>query len=57
MSAMVAHLLGLVYVVEAEALDKLHTAAWIDKEARKEFKNQGVPSDHAPVLATFRDDP
>lgn len=33
------------------------TAAWIDKEARKEFKNQGVPSDHAPVLATFRDDP
>lgn len=33
------------------------TEAWIDKEARKEFKNQGVPSDHAPVLARFKDAP
>ena len=32
------------------------TAASIDKEVRKEFKNQGVPSDHAPVMIELRDE-
>ena len=49
--------LRIDHIYVTKPLADLCTESWIDKEARKEFKNQGVPSDHAPVLARFKDLP
>ncbi len=47
--------LRIDHIYVTKPLAERCTESWIDKEARKEFKNQGVPSDHAPVLARFKD--